>query len=89
MQGTPTVGSFSQLKAAYMPEIESLQGERNVSIPVCAREMAHPVLTGAFLQPATIAAMYCESTMREVALVITQYQELLLKKPFTLLSLSK
>ena len=63
MQGTPTVGSFSQLKAAYM--IESLQGERNVSTPVCAREMAHPVLTGAFLQPATIAAMYCESTMRE------------------------
>ena len=61
-----------------MPEMESQQGERMISTPVCARKMAHPALTRAFR---------CESTMKvEVALVITQYQELLLRKPFTLLS---
>ena len=45
-----------------MPEMESIQGESFLCLFVHqSRQMAHPALTKAFLQPAATATMHCQA----------------------------
>ena len=56
-QGPPTRECFSELKTA---QNESLQGGFLCLLVPESRQMAHPALTWAFLQPAATAAMHCQ-----------------------------